>query len=61
MGWCLLIVKKVFDTVDQAILITNGLNGVAIRIFRSYLENRSQSCLVNGHLSHKLPKKCGVP
>ena len=57
--------KKAFDTVDHAILITKlrryGLNDLAIRFFRSYLENRSQSCLVNGHLSHKLPIKCGVP
>ena len=56
--------KKAFDTVDHAILITKmrryGLNDLAIRFYRSYLENRSQSCLVNGHLSHKLPIKCGV-
>ena len=47
--------KKAFDTVDHAILITKMrrycLNDLAIRFFRSYLENRSQSCLVNGHLS----------
>ena len=57
--------KNAFDTVDYAILITKmrryGLNDLAIRFYRSYLENRSQSCLVNGHLSHKPAIKCGVP
>lgn len=57
--------KKAFDTVDHTILIAKmkqyGLSELALRFFRSYLENRSQGCLVNGHLSHKLPIKCGVP
>ena len=46
--------KKAFDTADHAILITKlrryVLSDLAIRFFRSCLENRSQSCVVNGHL-----------
>ena len=38
-----------------------GLSELALCFFKSYLENRSQGCFVNGHLSHERPIKCGVP
>ena len=57
--------KKAFDTVDHTILIAKmkqyGLSELAFCLFESYLENRSQGCFVNGHLSHERPIKCGVP
>ena len=57
--------KKAFDTVDHSVLISKferyGLNELALRLFSSYQENRSQCCFVNGHLSHTLPINCGVP
>lgn len=57
--------KKAFDTVNHAILIDKmkryGLNELAIKFLRSYLNNRSQCCSVNNHLSRKLPCNCGVP
>ena len=38
-----------------------GLNELALKLFSSYLENRSQCCFVNGQLSHTLPINCGIP
>ena len=47
--------SKAFDTVDHAILLSKltkyGLNEEAVRWFKSYLSDRRQQCLVNGHLS----------
>ena len=57
--------KKAFDTVDHSILIDKmrryGLNEQTLNFFTSYLENRSQRCFVNGHLSQKVSVRCGVP
>ena len=57
--------KKAFDTVDHSILIDKlrryGLNEQTLNYFTSYLENRSQRCFVNGHLSQKVSVRCGVP
>ena len=65
MEWSLSIFKKAFDTVDHTILIAKMkqycLSELALCFFKSYLENRSQGCFVNGHLSHERPIKCGVP
>ena len=48
MGWSFFDLKKAFDTVDHAILITKmrryGLNDLAVRLFRSYLEKSKLSC-----------------
>ena len=38
-----------------------GLNEEAVRWFKSYLSDRRQQCLVNGHLSSSRLIKCGVP
>ena len=57
--------SKAFDTVDHAILLSKltkyGLNEEAVRWFKSYLSDRRQRCLVNGHLSSSRLIKCGVP
>ena len=37
------------------------LNEQSLSFFTSYLENRSQRCLVKGHLSQKVSVRCGVP
>ena len=61
----LLDLSKAFDTVDHAILLDKltkyGLNEEAVRWFKSYLSDRRQQCLVNGHLSSSRLIKCGVP
>ena len=53
--------KKAFDTVDHTILFAKmkqyGLSELTLCLFKSYLENRSQGCFANGHLSHEQPIK----
>ena len=43
--------KKAFDTVDHEILLfkrrSYGLRGLALRLFRSYLEDRTQTCQID--------------
>ena len=57
--------KKAFDTVDHAILLSKlsvyGLGGHAGNWFRSYLHNRNQKCYVNGHLASYRFLPCGIP
>ena len=57
--------KKAFDTVDHQILLSKlriyGLNRNAVDWFASYLNNRSQKCIVNGHLSDSCSLTCGIP
>ena len=47
--------KKAFDTVDHGILLSKlnayGIGGAAGNWFKSYLNDRSQKCSVNDHLS----------
>lgn len=56
---------KAFDTVDHDILIHKlSLYGVcdsSLNWFKSYITNRVQRCIVNGHLSEQRSLKCGVP
>ena len=57
--------KKAFDTVDHHILSSKlhlyGLTGVSHKLFSSYLDNRTQKCVVNGSLSECCTLKCGIP
>jgi hypothetical protein len=57
--------KKAFDTVDHAILLSKlnayGIRGVVHKWFESYLNGRHQKCFVNGCLSGNRALICGVP
>lgn len=57
--------KKAFDKVDHEILLNkiafNGIRGNLLRWFVSYLENRSQMVVVNGHQSVSVNITSGVP
>ena len=48
--------KKAFDTVDHSVLIKNlrayGVRGSAGDCFESYLKERRQNCVANGHRSN---------
>ena len=57
--------KKAFDTVNHAILLTK-LNHYGIRanvheLFKSYSSYKEQFVIVSGHDSISLPLTCGVP
>ena len=58
-------IRKAFDAVNHSILLDKlkryGLSEVEITWFNSYLTNRKQQCLVNGHLSEPKEIICGVP
>ena len=53
------------DTIDHNILITRltdlGIQGNILHWFSSYLSNRFQSVVIEGHHSSQLPLKYGVP
>ena len=57
--------KRAFDTIDQTILLRKlqlyGIDQNGIRLFQSYLSNRSQRCCVNGEISETVKTTCGVP
>ncbi len=49
-------VRKAFDCINHEILLKKMLNysaisGILLNWFKSYLTDREQQCLVNGHLS----------
>ena len=56
---------KAFDTIDHDILLKKmlhyGIRGVALRYFRSYLENRKQFVSIDGLKSDLSTIVCGVP
>ena len=57
--------KKAFDTVNHEILLfklrSHGIRGLALRLFRSYLEDRTQTCQIDCSKSTPKVLKCGVP
>ena len=57
--------KKAFDTVDHDVLLGKlslyGIQESAYDWFKSYLNNRTQKCVVNGSLSKVCSLGCGVP
>ena len=64
-GVVYLDLKKAFDTVNNALLITKlkymGLVHTTINWFESYLSATTQTCFVNGEYSTKKIITCGVP
>jgi hypothetical protein len=57
--------KKAFDTIDHTILLNKlekyGLDNQSLKLFTSYLSDRTQLCNVNGELSHPCAVNYGVP
>ena len=57
--------KKELDSVDHEILLFErrslGIRGQALRLFRSYLEDRTQTCQIDCSKSTPTFLKCGVP
>ena len=57
--------KRAFDTVNHQILIDKfsfyGIRGIPLAWLTSYLDNRQQSVMVNGHVSSNNTVVCGVP
>ena len=64
-GVVFLDLKKAFDSVDHTILLSKlsayGIQENAHTWFKSYLENRTQICSVNGSLSKTCSLQCGIP
>ena len=58
-------IRKAFDTVNHDILLQKlecyGIKGNELIFFQSYLENRIQTCNVNGHMSSFKPISYGAP
>jgi len=64
-GAVFLDLRKAFDTVCHEILLQklrfNGIQGMALTWFHSYLSNRTQTTVINGVNSNLLELSVGVP
>ena len=60
-----LYLKKAFDTVDHAILLSKlkayDVQNTSYTWLKSYLHSRQQKCFVNGALSDSQHLTCGIP
>ena len=59
-------IRKAFDSTDHKILLKKmqeqlGFRNLELRWFQSYLTNRTQVCVVDGHTSSAMEIICGVP
>ena len=65
VGVMLIDLSAAFDMVDHQILLEKlnlyGLDDQALAWMNSYLSNRTQSVMIDGHLSPPLLLTCGVP
>ena len=62
----LLDLSSAFDTIDHTILLDRlkdyyGINGDALKLFKSYLDDRWQSVYIDDHQSQPRRLSCGVP
>ena len=62
----LLDMSAAFDTVDHELLLQRmfkrfGIDGQALKWFQSYLQNRTQSVVIDGVKSISKDLRCGVP
>ena len=58
-------IRKAFDSIDHEILLKKmqeqfGVRNLELKLFQSYLTNRTQVCVVDGHTS-AMGIVCGVP
>ena len=57
--------KKAFDAIDHEVILSKmsvcGIQDATYNWSKSYLENRTQKCMVNDFLSKSCFLKCGVP
>lgn len=65
-GVVFLDIRKAFDSINHNILlkkmeITFAISSTELQWFESYLMNRKQQCLINGHMSSPKLITCGVP
>ena len=58
-------IRKAFDTVNHEILLQKlssyGIKGDTLKVFESYLNDRTQCCSVSGHISSLETIQSGVP
>ena len=57
--------QKAFDTVDHDILLAElehyGIRGIPLKLFKTYLAERTQHTPINNDISETLPINIGVP
>ena len=65
MQWFFFYLKKAFDIVDRSILLSKlkayDVGSNSANWYKSYLNNRTRKCSVNGSVSDSQPLTCGIP